>query len=1223
MSSETVRPARRWPFIAGGAAASLVVLYFFLTSSMFLKSFVLPKVSDAIGATIAVDELSLQPFSGLELTKLRVTPNGATSLATIDRVRVHYSLTAILGGTIDVSEVLLENPVITLEQAADGSMNLPKPSGQPTPAKAPSTTPSKPILLKVRNVAIKDGSFRMTTIVPQGGKQTIEVTGINVSADQLANGSTTQLGLGASLAVFLPDGASLKGKIGGKYDIALNPELLPQTVAGSLRADILSATGSLKEASGFSAVLTIDSTATELRQFKLAFEQGGQSFGSVSLSGPFDLAKQEAQIRYQIAGIDRRVLKVAAPLLPYDLGRTAISAEGRVDLLNQGKVIASQGRLSVANLSLATPAGDKTPELQIVTEYQATVNQTEQSARVEKLELTVTQSGRSIISGGLDQAMSLSWAKSGQGLPESTFKLAINRLETADWKALAGTNLPSATVSAQLTVRASRDGKDIQAALQTVIDDLTLAVAGKSIRGLQVKLSTDATLAEFKNLNVKALDLNLQHSGRDLVTLKASAGHNTERQESRAEFKGELQIPALLETFPIDTASFSAGTLRINGKLDAKPGVTNLATDLVLAGLTGHFGELKLQDYQSAISLLADLSGNTLNLQKLQLTAQSGPGLGGMLEASGRYDLAQKIGDFAFKTIDFNERAIGPFVAAALAPKNLVSVSLDVNGKVSLLKGGDISLQTDLGVSRLVVNDPSGSVPNTPFALGLTLDVAQRGSAIDLKNLRVDLGKTALAANQLVLKGSVDLATNAAPSALSIQSDGLDLTPLYNLLAGPTKTNATPAPADVVSKPAAASAEPSEPAPITLPLRQLAVDVNIAKVLLREIEITDWKARISLKDSVIAIDPLSLKLNGAPITAKVTANVGVPGYRYDTQLRIDRLSLEPFVNSFTPERKGQIHGSLLVNANIRGAGVTGASLSSNLNGSFAFTATNLNLKLADTKTPLIRTIINVVTALPKLIQNPAAQVGGWIGQLTGGAPAKTGSWVDELQMEPLDVIDLSTDIGNGAITLKTARVQSAALRIDARGGLRFAPVITNSTLNIPITIALSRKISEKAMLLDASTPADAAYAPLPEFLTMKGTLGNPSPSIDKLALASMGAKTLARAAAGLGGNLGGKVAGAAGVLGSLLGTPPAAQTATATATATNAPTPATKSSPSPATATNAPVLKINPPPAATVNAPAPKVNPLFNTNTVNALIPTNSAAKAIEGLLRGFGKPKN
>ena len=130
-----------------------------------------------------------------------------------------------------------------------------------------------------------------------------------------------------------------------------------------------------------------------------------------------------------------------------------------------------------------------------------------------------------------------------------------------------------------------------------------------------------------------------------------------------------------------------------------------------------------------------------------------------------------------------------------------------MNGKASLLAGGDLSLQTDLGVSKLVVEDPSGSVPNTPFAVGLNLDVARRASVIDLKNLRLDLGKTALANNQLVIKGSVDLATNAPASAsknaLSIQSDGLDLTPLYNLLAGSTNTNA-PAVAPVPDTPVAA-----------------------------------------------------------------------------------------------------------------------------------------------------------------------------------------------------------------------------------------------------------------------------------------------------------------------------------------------------------------------------------------------------------------------------------
>ena len=47
MPSESARTIRRWPLIAGGLVASLLALYFLLTSGMFLKSFVLPKVSDA------------------------------------------------------------------------------------------------------------------------------------------------------------------------------------------------------------------------------------------------------------------------------------------------------------------------------------------------------------------------------------------------------------------------------------------------------------------------------------------------------------------------------------------------------------------------------------------------------------------------------------------------------------------------------------------------------------------------------------------------------------------------------------------------------------------------------------------------------------------------------------------------------------------------------------------------------------------------------------------------------------------------------------------------------------------------------------------------------------------------------------------------------------------------------------------------------------------------
>ncbi|MCE2827649.1 MAG: AsmA family protein, partial [Verrucomicrobium sp.] len=174
MSSASARTPRRLPLIVGGLVASLLVLYFVLTSGMFLKAVVLPKVSDAVGATITADDISLSPFSGIDLTRLKVTPTGASPLAAIEKVRVRYDLRAILGGTIDVSEVTIENPVLTLEQRADGSMNLPKTSGKAPEASPQPAAASKAPQLRIRNVSVKDGSFRMVSTVAGGGRQQVE-----------------------------------------------------------------------------------------------------------------------------------------------------------------------------------------------------------------------------------------------------------------------------------------------------------------------------------------------------------------------------------------------------------------------------------------------------------------------------------------------------------------------------------------------------------------------------------------------------------------------------------------------------------------------------------------------------------------------------------------------------------------------------------------------------------------------------------------------------------------------------------------------------------------------------------------------------------------------------------------------------------------------------------------------------------------------------------------
>jgi hypothetical protein len=100
----------------------------------------------------------------------------------------------------------------------------------------------------------------------------------------------------------------------------------------------------------------------------------------------------------------------------------------------------------------------------------------------------------------------------------------------------------------------------------------------------------------------------------------------------------------------------------------------------------------------------------------------------------------------------------------------------------------------------------------------------------------------------------------------------------------------------------------------------------------------------------------------------------------------------------------------------------------------------------------------------------------------------------------VDVIFVNGNAGNGRINLANAEIRSSAFKAEATGDISIAPVLTNSTLNIPLTIYLSRSLAEKIGQVTAETPTNAAYVALPDFVTLTGTVGVPKPKTDPLAL---------------------------------------------------------------------------------------------------------------------------
>jgi hypothetical protein len=418
---------------------------------------------------------------------------------------------------------------------------------------------------------------------------------------------------------------------------------------------------------------------------------------------------------------------------------------------------------------------------------------------------------------------------------------------------------------------------------------------------------------------------------------------------------------------------------------------------------------------------------------------------------------------------------------------------MNASGNANFAPGTN-EVTADLTVTNLVVKDPAGSLPTNALGLAVNIDTSMRGQSVDLRQMSLRLSPTPRAENRLDIQGKLDLSTNnPSPGNIAIKSPGLDLTTYYNIFAG-NKTNAaatttTPAPTSTTTASTTSTNANAEPAAMNLPLKQFTSTVAIDKLFLREIAISNWNATMTISNNSVALAPLKLAINGAPVTGNVALNLGVPGYTYDINLNADRIPLEPFANSFATNQSGAYKGFLVADAKIKGAGVTGASLQKYLQGGATFSATNLDLKITTRK--------------------------WWSGLL---APIALVLNVPELTESPVDFVDAQLQFGDGKISIRKADLQSEAFFAHIAGDIPIEKVLTNSPLNLPLELSLRRSLAEKAHLISADTPTNAKYAPLPKFVTIKGTLGAPKSDPNKLALAGV----LAR---GVGGLVGGRAGG--------------------------------------------------------------------------------------------------
>jgi hypothetical protein len=982
----------------------------------------------------------------------------------------------------------------------------PSESKPPRPGKS-----SKPPQIDLRKLTLSNATIRRIKNYPDGRCDSLELANVNVLLANVKNGQSGKFQLDAAIQIVNNPPTGAKGRLtamlNGNFNFTLSADLKPAPVTGQTRLDVSRADGVFSDFSGFSAVLDCDVTPAQIKQAVLHFQRGGTPLGELGVSGPLDMEKMEGRLKVELRGIDRRLLNLAGDAGGIDFGTTTISSSNDIELTKSGSVISATGRFDAGHVQL-TRAGQTTPTLDFSANFDVMVDRTAQTALLRGLNVAGTQNGNPLLSSHLSQPMNLVWGNGANGMGDSALDLAVTHLSLADWKPFLGDAAAAGNVDLTLKLSSQQGGRQLTFDLDSQINNFAAQIGSNQMVQASVSLHARGQAVNFKQFNLSEYRLQAVRQNQSLAVATGSGTYDLAGGNADLQVTLQASPAALCQAIPQPGMSFSSGTVELKGRVTQKQNKQTITGKLVLANLTGQAGQNQFRNFGSAMDLDVSKTPEQIQINKITGKLTQDGNDGGTFEIAGKYNTARESAQLTASLSGFNQNGLRPFLEPLLADKKLVSIAINGNASVQYDPQGSSAIKASLQVANLVVNDPQRQLPAAPLEARLEIDTAVKKQSADIRQLQITLTPTKRGQNQVQLQGQMDYSqSNAVRGNLKLTADSLDVTSYYDLFAGGPKGGEKPVAAPpAAASPAGATATDAsqEPPAKIFPLKNFIVAADIGRFYLREIEITHWQTTVTVDGGHVTVKPCQLTLNGAPVNATVDLNLGVPGYRYDVAFGADRVPVAPLVNTFMPDRKGQMGGTLTANAQIKGAGITGAGLQRNLTGQFAGGVTNLNLSVMNAHSAILKTLINVIATIPQLLSSPESAIASLLGQVTG----QGGGLMDELKKSPIQVINAQAKAGGGRIDLQQATVQSTAFKADAQGGIALAQVLTNSTINIPVAVFVSRSIAKQLNLASANTAANATYVPLPQFLTMTGTIGNPKADIKKSALGGMAVQSL-------------------------------------------------------------------------------------------------------------------
>lgn len=808
-------------WVIGIGAVLLLILYFALTSQWFICSQVLPRVSQSLGTPVTVERISVSPFSAVELSGFQVG-DGQRPLARLGTLRCRYSLWAILGGELKVTELLLADGKIQLVQDAAGKWNLPQfpqAASAPAPAQSPTAAkPGTPPRLNVTNVRVQNLEVVLDKAATASSPaQHLELKGVTVSLPKLRGGSPVQLEWSGTVAAEQAPLVAIKsGEFGGSLTAELGADLLPRALTLNAKAGKFTGTVQgidLAPRQLAAEVVLQGDPATKLTLQKCRFEvsNGPQPEAAVALTGSVTLKPLKVEMDMVADPITSSALNLAGGFAGgLHFGQTMARYIGRV-IFSEGSLLESRGKLAITQLSVTSPKLDlpPSPAVDVVVEHDATINLAAGNAKVTTLLATVKQADNELLALRLSEPLTLAWGGNGTTAATATpakINLAVKSFSlpmiSPFIPASAPVKLKAGELQATLLATIGNLGRDIAVTGEVTVRNLAYMLDGTTIEKVAVRETLDLTLTEFRQLKLNRQAFELIHDGKAVLTSEASATLDLQTLTGTVEASVPLCNQGLLALAPLPpSVTGLVQRLEANAKLTARLSEKGRRIAVTGAGEIPVL-EARLPDgtpvppLQTALQydLAVDLDSSTATITTVEAKVREGGRqvVGLTLSTPATVNWSGKAGSNTASPaalrllIDrFNLALANPFLAAAKAEISSGSVSGELQVTVADM-GRDLQVKGRVTGTDIGAKLPQGAVGT--FGFTKETDARLRDfRQLELTKQALELTVTGEAALRVNLQGKFDLHELAGEVTVDIPVCNQGLLALVPLPADVTK----------------------------------------------------------------------------------------------------------------------------------------------------------------------------------------------------------------------------------------------------------------------------------------------------------------------------------------------------------------------------------------------------------------------------------------------------